>query len=123
MTDNGRRAVALLLIVGLVGSVVIGGLATVFASSAPDGLEAVSEELGISEQEQESALTDSPFSNYETQGVEDENSSAAIALVVGIGATALIGFALFRVLSAGQRRDTDQVLPAETPDDAGHDLG
>lgn len=121
MTEGGRRAIALLLIVGLVGSVVIGGLATVFASSSPDGLERVTGDLGI--EGQDSATADSPFAEYETEGIDNERSSAAVALVVGVGATALLGFGLFRVLSSGQRKEDGPALPSDRPDDVDHGLG
>ncbi|GAB2882215.1 PDGLE domain-containing protein [Nocardioides pacificus] len=68
---------------GLAVSLVIAAVLSFYASSNPDGLESVAEKTGFIEQAEDSATSDSPLSDYQTKGVEDERLSGAVAGIVG----------------------------------------
>ena len=100
---TGRRAIALLLIVGLLGSVVVAGLASLYASEDPDGLERVAQEHEIAESGQESATGDSPLADYGFEGVEDEGVASGLSAGVGLGITFIAGVGLFMWLGRRSR--------------------
>lgn len=79
----------------LVAALVVAGVVSAFASDAPDGLTAVSEDQGFASLEDEHDAADSPFAGYETEGVDDDGLSPALAGVVGVGVTFLLGGGLF----------------------------
>jgi len=68
-----------------------------FASSQPDGLEYIAQEQGFAEKADNHALQDAPLAGY---GENLEGSSAtttAVSALVGIVATAGLGFVVFRI--------------------------
>ncbi len=96
-----NRAIAGILIVGLVASVVLAGLVSFYASSQPDGLESVAQQQGFDDSAQDSSTSGSALADYGVAGVEDERLSGGIAGVAGVGITALVGFGLFLFLNSG----------------------
>lgn len=99
MTAGSRRAVATMLIVGMLGSVLVAGLAGFFASQEPDGLQRVAQDQGFASDEEPSATSDGPLSGYDVEGVENEGLSASISAVAGLGLTMVLGMGLFWFLS------------------------
>ena len=103
--DEGvRRMVALIIIVGMVGSVALAGIASYYASSSPDGLESVAQQQGFADSAQDSASSDSPLADYGVESVSDERLSVGLAGVIGVGVTALVAFALFLLLGSRSRQ-------------------
>ena len=103
MTASGRRAVALLLIVGMLSSAVVAGGAALFASSSPDGLESVAESQGFAETAEDSANAVSPLADYGFAGVEDEQAGFGISAVIGLTLTLGLGLGLFMLLTARRK--------------------
>jgi hypothetical protein len=89
-----------LVAAGLGVSLLLGGLASYWASSRPDGLERVAEDLGFQERATESPAQKSlaPMPDYEAPGVEHGFLRVALAGVAGtllcFGAALLLGRAL-----------------------------
>jgi hypothetical protein len=110
MSGLSRRAVAAVLIFGMIGSVAIAGLASLFASPAPDGLERVAQDHGIAAQEQSSAAADSPLADYGFTGVEGDGLSAGISLVAGLGSTLVLGAGLFWLVTNRRKSAEQQVV-------------
>ena len=102
MKAGTSRAIALVLIVGMLASVVLAGFVSFYASPDPDGLESVANSQGFDETAQDSATADSALADYGVAGVPDERLSIGLAGVVGVGVTALVGFGLFLLLTAGR---------------------
>ncbi len=71
------------VVAGIVLALLIAGVASFYASSNPDGLEYVAEQVGFAETAEDSAAKDSPFADYGTRGVENERLSGGLAGVVG----------------------------------------
>ena len=71
------------VVVGVVVALLIAGVASYFASADPDGLERVAEQVGFADSAKDSATADSPLSDYQVKGVEDEALSGGLAGVLG----------------------------------------
>lgn len=99
MTGGGRRAIAAVLIVGMLGSVTVAGLSSLFASQEPDGLQRVAQEQGFAENEEPSATSEGPFGGYALDGVENESLSSGVSAAAGLGLTLVLGMGLFWFLS------------------------
>ena len=81
--------------VGLVASIFVAAIVSFYASSNPDGLEFVAEQVGFLNTAKDSALATSPFADYAFVGLENERISVAIAGILGVLLTAAISFGLF----------------------------
>jgi cobalt/nickel transport system permease protein len=100
--DLSREQVAERPRIGMRGFVIGAGLvalvfATVvsqFAAPDPDGLERVAEDQGFLGSAQDHALATSPFADYATQGLGNETLSLAVAGVVGVVITLLVGLGI-----------------------------
>ncbi|WP_207933455.1 PDGLE domain-containing protein [Actinomadura sp. GC306] len=79
----------------LLVSLVLAGIVSHYASGSPDGLEKVAEEEGISAEEKDHALGDSPLGDYGVEGVGNEWASVGLSGVIGVGAVLLVGGGLF----------------------------
>lgn len=115
MKASTNRAVAGILIVGLLASVVLAGFVSFYASSQPDGLESVAAEQGFAETAEDSATSDSALADYGVEGLEDERWSVGLAGVMGVGLTALIGFGLFLFLASGPRSTDSRQDQSNSP--------
>jgi cobalt/nickel transport protein len=87
-----------LLIVGFAVSLFIAGFASYYASSSPDGLEKVAEDIGFIETAKENTNADTTLADYGVKGVENERLSTGTAGVIGVLATAGVSTGLFLVL-------------------------
>lgn len=88
------------LLAGLLVALLLGGVASYYASSHPDGLEYVAERTGFLDSADDHAAGDGPLAEYAVDGVEDDRLSGGLAGVIGIGVTLLlaggIGYAVRR---------------------------
>jgi hypothetical protein len=110
-----RRTVGLFVGLGLVVSLLLAGVVSYYASSAPDGLEKVAGEIGFGESAQDSAVSGSPLSDYGVSAVSDERLSVGLAGVIGVVLTAVVAFGLFHLLA---RRNRTAPRPGAGPDAA-----
>jgi cobalt/nickel transport system permease protein len=90
------------LLAGLLLALLLAGVASFYASSSPDGLEKVASDQGISANEKDHQLTDSPFAGYGTKGVGNERLSGGLAGIAGVAITLALGTVL---VLAVRRRD------------------
>jgi hypothetical protein len=79
-------------------AIALAGGASYYASTQPDGLEKVAEEEGFLDTAKDSAVADSPLSDYGILGLDNERLSVGLAGVIGVTATALVALALFTLL-------------------------
>lgn len=85
-----------------------------YASSAPDGLEKVAADKELDSGEKPHALSDGPFADYETRGVEDSGMSTGVAGLVGVVITFVIAGGLVGLATRASRRP---VVPDDSRDD------
>ncbi len=87
-----------LLSAGFAVSLFIAGFASYYASSSPDGLEKVAEDIGFIETAKENTNADTTLADYGVKGVDNERLSTGTAGVIGVLATAGVSTGLFLVL-------------------------
>ena len=97
MSRPSTRAV---VVAGVVVALLLAGVASFYASSAPDGLNRVAEDQGIAQTERDHAAADGPMAGYRARGVENDRLSGLVAGVTG----ALVVLALFGGLTLVLRR-------------------
>jgi cobalt/nickel transport protein len=84
-------------VVGLLLALLIAGVGSWYASSAPDGLEWSAEQSGFLETAQDSATADSPLADYTVNG-EEGRLSGGVAGVVGVVVTLAVAGGLALVV-------------------------
>nr|WP_268244715.1 energy-coupling factor ABC transporter permease [Microbispora rosea] len=99
------------LVGGAIVAVLLAGVFSFYASSAPDGLEKVAADKGLSAQEKPHAVEDGPLADYAVKGVENERLSGGLAGVVGVALTVVAGGGVFYVIRR-RGRDSDGMTPA-----------
>jgi hypothetical protein len=102
-----RVSTRVLLVAGLAVTLLLAGFVSFYASSHPDGLESVAEEVGFSQTAQEHAGSGSPFADYGTQGVSNQRLSGGVAGVVGVLVVAVVGGGLAWALRRRGPSDPD----------------
>ena len=86
------------LILGLLVSALLAGGASFYASSSPDGLEKVAQDVGFIDTAKDHANSDTALADYGVKGVENERLSVGVAGVIGVIATGTISGGLFLLL-------------------------
>ena len=79
-------------------SAILAGCVSNYASSHPDGLEKVAEDIGFIDSAKDHALSDSALADYGVSGVKSERLSVGLAGLIGVIATALLSFGLFMLI-------------------------
>jgi cobalt/nickel transport system permease protein len=79
------------VLAGLVVAFLLAGVASAFASAAPDGLEKVAADQGFAAGAEQHALAGSPVADYRVDGVEDERVGTGLAGVLGVAVTFAVG--------------------------------
>ena len=95
------------LLAGLVATLLLAGVASYYASSHPDGLEHVAEKAGFIDSAEESPTSDSPFADYDTEGVDDDRVGGGIAGVVGALFVLVLAGGLFWALRRREPADSE----------------
>ena len=86
------------LISGFIASLLLAGVVSFYASSHPDGLEKVAEDIGFIETAKENTNADSRLADYGVKGVDNERLSVGAAGVIGVIATGVISTGLFMLV-------------------------
>ena len=97
-----RRVDARAFLLGsLLVSVFVAAVASQFAAGSPDGLERVADDQGFAASAGDHAIGGSVFADYATRGIDNEAVSLAVAGVVGVALTLVVGWG---IVFAGRRR-------------------
>lgn len=99
---SSRMRVGVFIALGLLISLLVAGVASYYASSSPDGLEFVAEQEGFLDTARDSAVAGSPLADYGVVGLDQPRLSVGVAGIIGVAATAVIGFGLFSLLGRGR---------------------
>ena len=87
------------LAAGFLVSLFLAGVVYFYASSDPDGLEKVAEEIGFIETAKDHTYADGALADYSVKGIENERASVGVAGVIGVIGTAVVGGALFTLIA------------------------
>lgn len=94
-----NRTTKVFILVGLLVALILAIFISPFASSLPDGLEKVAEDIGFLEKGESSrAWKFSPIPDYVVPGLGEGALATAVAGLVGTIATLLIGWGLASLL-------------------------
>jgi PDGLE domain len=77
-----RPSTRVVLVVGLLAALLLAGVASVYASSRPDGLERVAEDQGFAQQAEEHPTADGPLADYQVGGGGGTGVAGVIGVVV-----------------------------------------
>ena len=88
-----------LILTGVLISVFLASIVSFYASSSPDGLERVGEDIGFIQNAQDSAVAGSPLADYAFAGIESVRLSSGLAGFIGVVATMGVAFGLFGLVS------------------------
>ena len=83
------------LAAGFLVSLFLAGVVSFYASSDPDGLEKVAEDIGFIETAKDHTYADGALADYGVKGIDNERASVGLAGVIGVIGTAVVGGALF----------------------------
>ena len=86
-------------------SLVVAGALSYYASSHPDGLEKVAEDVGFLDTAKDSAVSGSPLADYGVAGLENARLSVGISGIIGIFATAVVAYAVFAISKKLRKRN------------------
>ena len=93
--DNNKK----FFVSGFVVSLFLAGVVSFYASSDPDGLEKVAEDIGFLESAEDHTYADGALADYGVKGIENERASVGVAGVIGVIGTAIVGGALFTFIA------------------------
>jgi len=86
------------LISGFIASLFLAGAGSFYASSNPDGLEKVAEDIGFIETAEDHTYAEGALADYGVKGVENPRLSTGLAGVIGVVATGVISTGLFMLV-------------------------
>ncbi|MGB9597444.1 MAG: PDGLE domain-containing protein [Candidatus Poribacteria bacterium] len=80
------------IIIGIVVSMFLAGLISIFASSWPDGLEKVAEDIGFLEKGEVEPPIKSPIPDYTFPGIKNEKLATSISGILGTAVVFVLGY-------------------------------
>lgn len=93
MISNKKFYVGALLI-----TLFLAGGVSFYASSHPDGLEKVAEDIGFIDSAKKHSVEKSPLADYGVKGIDNERLSVGLSGVIGVLGTAAISVGIFYFL-------------------------
>jgi hypothetical protein len=101
------------VVIGMVLAVVLAGIVALFASTSPDGLERVAEDVGFADTATDSAVADSPLADYVVGG-EDTDGATWRSVLAGIAGVLIMTGVAFGGFWALTRRRREVQSPAHS---------
>jgi len=86
------------IIIGVIIALFLAGIISMFASSFPDGLEKVAENLGFLEKGEGEPTIKSPIPDYAIPGIKNEKLATSIAGIAGTLLVFGLGYGLAAIL-------------------------
>ena len=96
------------LAAGFLVSLFLAGVVSFYASSHPDGLEKVAEDIGFIETAKDHTYADGALADYGVKGIENERASVGVAGVIGVIGTAIVGGALFTFIARKPKKSLNK---------------
>jgi cobalt/nickel transport protein len=86
-------------IAGFVISLFLAGVVSFYASSSPDGLEKVAQDIGFIDTAKDHTNADGTLADYGVKGIENERASVGVAGVIGVIGTAVVAGIGFKLIA------------------------
>ncbi len=86
------------LISGFIASLFLAGVVSFYASSNPDGLEKVAEDIGFIETAEDHTYAEGALADYGVKGVKNPRLSTGLAGVIGVVATEVVSTGIFMLV-------------------------
>ena len=86
-------------IIGFIVSLFLAGVVSFYASSSPDGLEKVAEDIGFFDTAKPHTNADGALAEYEVKGIDNERTSVGVAGVIGVIGTAVVAGLGFKLIA------------------------
>ena len=93
------------LISGFLISLFLAGVISFYASSSPDGLEKVAEDIGFIETAKDHSNADGALADYGVKGIDNERASVGVAGVIGVIGTAVVAGVGFKLIARKPKKD------------------
>ncbi len=92
-------------IAGFIVSLFLAGVVSFYASSSPDGLEKVAQDIGFIDTAKDHANADGTLADYGVKGIENERASVGVAGVIGVIGTAVVAGIGFKLIARKPKKD------------------
>ena len=96
MIEQSNKKFYLVFLLVTIG---LAGIVSFYASSSPDGLEKVAEDVGFIETAKDHSLDNSALADYGVAGIENERLSVGIAGILGVIATGVLMYLIIKFVS------------------------
>ena len=96
MIEQSNKKFYLVFLLVTIG---LAGIVSFYASSSPDGLEKVAEDIGFIDTAKDHTLDNSALADYGVAGIENERLSVGIAGILGVIATGLLMYLIIKFIS------------------------
>jgi cobalt/nickel transport protein len=90
---------------GFILSLFLAGVVSFYASSSPDGLEKVAEDIGFIETAKDHSNAGGALADYGVKGIENERASVGVAGVIGVIGTAVVAGIGFKLIARKPKKD------------------
>lgn len=92
-------------IAGFIISLFLAGIVSFYASSSPDGLEKVAQDVGFIDTAKDHTNADGTLAGYGVKGIDNERASVGVAGVIGVVGTAAIAGIGFKLIVRKSKKD------------------
>ena len=92
-------------IIGFVVSLFLAGVVSFYASSSPDGLEKVAQDIGFIDTAKDHTNADGALADYGVKGIENERASVGVAGIIGVIGTAVVAGLGFKLIARKPKKD------------------
>ena len=96
MIEQSNKKFYLVFLLVTIG---LAGIVSFYASSSPDGLEKVAEDVGFIETAKDHSLDNSALADYGVAGIENERLSVGLAGIIGVIATGVLMYLIIKFIS------------------------
>ena len=86
-------------IIGFIVSLFLAGVVSFYASSSPDGLEKVAQDIGFIDTAKDHTNADGALADYGVKGIDNERASVGVAGIIGVIGTAVVAGIGFKLIA------------------------
>ena len=86
-------------VIGFIVSLFLAGVVSFYASSSPDGLEKVAQDVGFIDTAKDHSNADGALADYGVKGIENERASVGVAGIIGVIGTAVVAGVGFKLIA------------------------